>query len=183
MTPPRGTLLSLILVAATGVTSCNHSSKSAPEGMATSLLAVGASLPELVGTDQSGTEHQLKANKGQPLLVYFYPKDGTPGCTKEACAFRDVWKRYEHAGVSLLGVSRDDRASHERFAQEHRIPFPLIADPEGTWAKAFGVPSNNGKSARVSFLFNGNGQVDHVYANVDPGVHAEQVLSDVAAKH
>lgn len=147
------------------------------------MLAVGASIPNVVGIDQLGKEHQLASSKGHPLLVYFYPKDGTPGCTKEACAFRDVWKRFEQGGVTLFGVSRDDRASHEKFALEHRIPFALIADTEGKWGHAFGVPANSGKSARVSFLFDAQGLVFRVYPNVDPGVHADQVLSDVAAMH
>lgn len=138
-------------------------------------------MPDVTGIDQDGKSHHLEASSGRPTLVYFYPKDGTPGCTKEACAFRDVWSRFETAGVTLYGVSRDDRASHEKFAKEHHIPFALIADNEGKWANAFRVPDNNGKSRRVSFLFDRHGQVARVYPNVDPGVHADQVLHDVAA--
>lgn len=143
------------------------------------LLDVSSQIPDLLGRDQDGNTRRLRAYLGRPLLVYFYPKDGTPGCTKEACAFRDVWKRFETQGVQVVGVSRDDSSSHARFAGEHRIPFPLIADPDATWARAFGVPSrDDGKFARVSFLFSGSGKLARVYREVDPAVHAEQVLDD-----
>jgi peroxiredoxin Q/BCP len=145
------------------------------------MLPTGTPFPDLIGVDQTGKEHQLSSNIGHPTLVYFYPKDGTPGCTKEACAFRDVWQRFAQANVSLYGVSRDDRASHEKFAREHNIPFPLIDDSKGSWAKAFGVPDKSGKSARVSFLFDAKGKLARLYPDVDPGVHASQVLTDVAA--
>jgi peroxiredoxin Q/BCP len=99
----------------------------------------------------------------------------------EACAFRDVWLRFEQQQVRLVGVSRDDRNSHEKFARKHKIPFALISDVDGEWARAFGVPMTLGKFARVSFLFDGNGRLAHTYRNVDPGVHASDVLKDVAA--
>lgn len=146
-----------------------------------SLLAVGAALPHLVGIDQSGMEHHLDASVGKVTLVYFYPKDGTPGCTKEACAFRDVWQKFQHAGVSLYGVSRDSREAHAQFATEHKLPFPLISDGDGLWEKAFLVPSRLGMSTRVSFLFDKSGKLAKVYPSVDPGVHAERVLADVAS--
>jgi peroxiredoxin Q/BCP len=157
-----------------------HRSADAKADHAATLLAVGSPLPDLQGTDQNGKSHQLSENKGRPILVYFYPKDGTPGCTKEACAFRDVWQRFEQAGVTLYGVSRDDRASHERFAKTHQLPFSLIADPSGLWERTFGVPNRAGMSSRVSFLFDAQGKLARVYPNVDPGVHATQVLDDAA---
>lgn len=145
---------------------------------ATTLLVVGSPMPDIEGVDQNGKSHHLSESKGRPTVVYFYPKDGTPGCTKEACAFRDVWQRFEQAGVSLYGVSRDDRESHERFAQTHHLPFPLIADTNGRWEVVFGVRDHAGMSARVSFLFDAQGKLTRVYPNVDPGVHAAQVLGD-----
>jgi peroxiredoxin Q/BCP len=165
---------------ALGVTGCREHASGALAKEDTMLLAVGAKVPNLTGTDQRGAAHRLADSAGHPLLVYFYPKDGTPGCTKEACAFRDVWKRFEQQRVALYGVSRDDQASHAKFAAKHQLPFPLIADPSGAWEHAFGVPSRNGKSARVSFLFDARGSLAHVYPNVDPGVHADEVLGDVA---
>ena len=158
---------------------CNKHTEAAADGPA--MLAVGTSLPSLVGVDKDGKEIRLSPSSGKRTLVYFYPKDGTPGCTKEACAFRDVWQRFEQANVLLYGVSRDDPAAHSRFAIEHHIPFPLVSDVDGKWANAFGVPIPNGKSKRVSFLFDSKGKLVTTYPNVDPGVHADQVLRDVAA--
>lgn len=145
------------------------------------LLAPGVPVPDLEGADQDGKALRLRSYLGRILLVYFYPKDGTPGCTKEACAFRDAWQQFESAGVQVLGVSRDEASSHTKFAREHRIPFPLIADTDAKWANAFGVPVSDGKFNRVSFLFNRSGTLDHVYPRVDPGVHAEEVLQRVRA--
>jgi thioredoxin-dependent peroxiredoxin len=171
----------LLFIGSMTLTGCNRRAGTEAPSASTEMLAVGAKLPDIAGIDQQGKEHRLASKQGQTILVYFYPKDGTPGCTKEACAFRDVWDRFARAGVSLYGVSRDDQASHARFANEHHIPFPLIADADGKWADAFHVPSNNGKSRRVSFLFDRQGQLARAYSNVDPGVHADEVLRDVAA--
>ena len=151
-----------------------------PDG-GTGLLAVGSPVPKVTGVDQSGKEHSLADLGGKPTVVYFYPKDGTPGCTKEACAFRDVWNKYEAAGVLVFGVSRDTRESHEKFAVKHSLDFPLIADPQGTWADAFGVGRTAGLYHRVTFLVGRDGKIAKVYPNVDPGVHAGQVLQDVKA--
>lgn len=145
------------------------------------LLAASAPVPDLSGVDQSGRVQKLKDHVGKAILVYFYPKDGTPGCTKEACAFRDVWDRFQQKKVYLVGVSHDERDSHDRFAREQRIPFPLIADTDASWAKSFGVPSREGRYARVSFLFDRSGHLARVYPAVDPGVHADAVLRDIDA--
>lgn len=144
-------------------------------------LPVGAAAPDLSGQDQAGKAQSLHAERGHPVLVYFYPKDGTPGCTAEACAFRDAWDRYAKAGVTIFGVSGDDAASHARFAAEHKIPFPLIDDASLRWADGFGVSRMLGITSRVSFLIDGGGKVAKVYRDVDPGVHADEVLRDVAA--
>jgi peroxiredoxin Q/BCP len=145
------------------------------------LLPPGADLPDLPGVDQDGRPHRLQEAAGAPTVVYFYPKDETPGCTKEACAFRDVWKQYEAAGVRLFGVSRDTAASHKAFAGKHRLTFPLISDEDGAWAAAFGVPGRLGMYRRVTFLFGRDGKVAKVYADVNPGLHALEVLADVGA--
>lgn len=148
---------------------------------ASPLLAVGAPAPDVSGVDQHGTSHRLAEAAGRPTVVYFYPKDETPGCTKEACAFRDVWDRYRAAGVLVYGASRDPEASHREFAAHFRLPFPLIADPRGEWGRAFGVTATLDKYQRVTFLIGRDGKVARVYPKVDPGVHATQVLGDVAA--
>ncbi|HTU59278.1 MAG TPA: peroxiredoxin [Polyangiales bacterium] len=143
------------------------------------LLAVGSEAPALVRVDHSGKVVSLRADT--PSLVYFYPKDGTPGCTKEACAFRDSWQRYEQAGLRVIGVSTDSEQEHREFAKEHDLQFPLIADPEHAWSDAFGVPRHalaGDRDARVSFLIDKGNKVAKVYDDVDPGVHADQVLQD-----
>lgn len=145
------------------------------------LLPVGTEVPSLVRVDHRGEVFSLRG-VDQPTLLYFYPKDGTPGCTKEACAFRDSWTKYQAAKVRVVGVSIDSEESHREFAKEHELPFPLIADPEHTWSDAFGVGRFLGTAdERVSFLIDANGRVAKVYEDVDPGVHANQVLADAKA--
>ncbi|MFO0586507.1 MAG: peroxiredoxin [Polyangiaceae bacterium] len=145
------------------------------------MLAAGAAAPELSAVDQNGATHKLSDEKGHPVIVYFYPKDGTPGCTKEACAFRDAWDKFKNANVQVFGVSEDDAKSHEQFAKEQKLPFPILADPNGDWMRAFGVPSRLGMASRVSFLIDASGKVAKVYPDVDPGVHADEVLKDATA--
>jgi peroxiredoxin Q/BCP len=146
------------------------------------LLAAGNEAPALVRVDHTGQVVSLRSD--EPSLVYFYPKDGTPGCTKEACAFRDSWQRYQSAGLRVIGVSTDTEQEHRKFAEEHSLQFPLIADPEHAWSDAFGVPRHalsGDRDARVSFLIDKAHKVAKVYQDVDPGVHADQVLSDAKA--
>jgi peroxiredoxin Q/BCP len=140
------------------------------------LLPAGAAVPELSAQDQNGAPVALRG-RSEPAVVYFYPKDGTPGCTKEACAFRDAWKAFERAKVTVVGVSTDSRESHQQFAREHEIPFSLISDEDGTWAKAFGVETTMGLASRVSFVIS-NDKVFRTYPDVDPAVHASEVLAD-----
>jgi peroxiredoxin Q/BCP len=150
-------------------------------GGGTGLLPAGSAAPDLSGVDQDGKPRALKETLGSPTVVYFYPKDETPGCTKEACAFRDVWKKYEDAGVKLFGVSRDTASSHQAFAGKHKLTFPLISDENGVWAAAFGVATRLGMYQRVTFLLGRDGKVLKVYDNVNPGVHALDVLKDIEA--
>jgi thioredoxin-dependent peroxiredoxin len=145
------------------------------------LLQAGATPPDLSAVDQQGKSHSLSEERGHPVIVYFYPKDNTPGCTKEACAFRDSWERYQKAGVQVFGVSSDDQKSHEQFAKEQKLPFPILADTDQTWIKAFGVSTKLGMASRVSFLVDKTGKVSKVYPDVDPGTHADEVLKDATA--
>jgi peroxiredoxin Q/BCP len=177
----RAFLLSLGLVTAAataGAGACQPVQR--PDG-GEGPLAVGAMAPALTAKDHRGETVDLAALRGQPVLVYFYPKDGTPGCTKEACAIRDVWGYYVVAGVAVIGVSTDDDASHAAFAEEHKLPFALVSDPELVWAKAFGVTSSFKILHRTSFLLDEQGRIDKIYLDVDPGVHADEVLADVKA--
>ena len=129
--------LLLALLALASACSRPAAGAAAPSGP----LVVGTPAPALAAVDQDGATRRLADLRGGWVVVYFFPKEGTPGCTTEACAFRDVWDRYRAEGVEILGVSLDDATAEAAFAREHAVPFPLLADPEGLWARAFGVRS------------------------------------------
>jgi thioredoxin-dependent peroxiredoxin len=173
----RRTLCALSLVLGAAALGCGATAR--PDG-GEGLLPVGSSPPALSAVDQHGKTRALAEEQGHPTVVYFYPRDGTPGCTAEACAFRDTWDRFQKAGVQVLGVSSDDQKSHEEFAKEEKLPFPILADPSLVWAKAFGVPIRLGMTGRVSFLLDAKGKIAKVYPDVDPALHADQVLDDAA---
>ena len=123
----------------------------------------------------------------QACLLYFYPKDDTPGCTKEACAIRDAWGEFAQAGLKVVGVSKDDERSHDKFQEKYTLPFPLIADTELELAKAFGVYGEKkfmGRTYdgihRMSFLIGADGIIIKAYHKVKPDAHAREVLSDLA---
>jgi peroxiredoxin Q/BCP len=141
------------------------------------LLPVGSAAPEVVGRDASGAEVRLSEQHGHPAVVYFYPMDGSPGCTTEACAFRDVWTRYTQAHVTVLGVSTNSEKRHAAFLRDEKLPFALASDEAGTVAAAYGVRKFFYGFERVTFLVDGEGRVAHVWNDVDPGVHATEVLS------
>jgi len=142
------------------------------------LLQVGAAAPEVVAETPQGEPLRLSSLRGELVAVYFYPKDETPGCTKQACAFRDAWDRLQSAGVHVIGISHDDQASHRKFAAHHELPFPLAADPKGELQAAYGVPSKlPGISARVTFLVGRDGKIARVWPEVDPAVDASNVLA------
>ncbi len=145
------------------------------------LLAVGSVAPEVAGADAKGATFKLSGQKGKYAIVYFYPKDDTPGCTKEACAFRDAFDKFVAAGVTVFGVSRDPEPSHKAFQQKYTLPFPLVADVSGTVQKAYHVPNSLwGTTKRVSFLVGPDGKIARVFPDVDPGVHAKELLGIIA---
>jgi len=149
---------------------------------ADAMLAVGSPAPEVVGTDAKGTTFKLSAQKGHYAIVYFYPKDDSAGCTREACAFRDAFDKFVAAGVTIFGVSRDPAPSHLAFMKKYTLPFPLVPDPSGAVQKAYRVPSlGEGIAARVSFLIGPDGKVARVFPDVDPGVHAKELLGVIAS--
>lgn len=174
--PAVGLALALVLAAA----ACGADERRPDDGDG-GLLRVGAVAPDVRGQDQTGAVQRLSAERGHLVVLYFYPKDGTPGCTREACAFRDAWDRFEGAQVRVWGISADSLESHAEFAREHRLRFPLLSDPELRWARAFGVGSTFGLAHRVSFLIDAGGRVAKVYPDVDPAVHATELLADIAA--
>jgi thioredoxin-dependent peroxiredoxin len=149
-----------------------------------SLLPVGAVAPEVVGKNAAGTTVKLSAQKGHFAVVYFYPKDETAGCTKEACAFRDASDKFVKAGVTIFAVSRDDEASHKGFREHYHLPFPMVADTSGAVQRAYGVPSampGMDIAARVTFLVGPDGKIARVWPKVDPVVNAKEVLDTVAS--
>jgi thioredoxin-dependent peroxiredoxin len=149
-----------------------------------SLLPVGAAAPDVTGRDARGAPVTLSAETqaGRYAVVFFYPKDDTPGCTREACAFRDAFARYGAAGVTLFGVSRDSEDSHRAFREKYSLPFPMVADPSGAVQRAYQVPDGfPGVAKRVSFLVAPDGKIARVWPDVDPGVHATDVLAAIEA--
>lgn len=145
------------------------------------LLREGAEAPDFLAMDQNGEMRQLRAlNQDRAVVLFFYPRDGTPGCTREACAFRDAWDRLQATGAIVVGVSTDDVASHRAFAEEHNLPFPLLADPDGDVLRLYGVPTTLGMAARVTYVIDREGKIAHVFPDVDPAVHADEVLEVLA---
>lgn len=153
----------------------------ATEAPSTGTLAVGQPAPAIMLQDQTGRVRTLAEHRGHPVVVYFYPRDATPGCTREACAFRDAWTRLQATGAVVYGISTDDVASHLRFHDEHQLPFDLLSDPEETAARAYGVEVRMGFASRVSFLVDAQGNVARIWPNVDPGVHADEVIAAIEA--
>ena len=142
------------------------------------VLPVGAHAPELEGRDARDQPIKLSSVRGKLAVVYFYPKDETPGCTKQACALRDAFDEYTKSDIVIFGVSRDSEESHRKFRASHQLPFPLVADESGAAQDAYGVPSKlPGMSARVSFLVDRQGKIARVWPDVDPALHAGQVLA------
>lgn len=173
-----------LLVAIALLSACGSSSSSArTEGAGTSAApAIGDPAPDLLLQDQTGRVRTLSEHRGHPVVLYFYPRDATPGCTAEACAFRDAWARLQATGTVVLGVSTDDVISHQRFHDEHGLPFDLLSDPDHVAADAYGVPVRMGGLAeRRSFLIDAEGRLAQLWPDVDPGVHVEEVLAAIAA--
>jgi peroxiredoxin Q/BCP len=145
------------------------------------LLPIGSAAPDLEGHDAQGKSVRLSERRGHVDVVYFYPKDETPGCTHEACAFRDAFDRYTARGITIFGVSRDSDASHEQFRHKNALPFPLVADEGGVVQRAYGVSGVLGMASRVTFLVGPDGKIARVWPDVDPGVHAAEVLAAAEA--
>jgi peroxiredoxin Q/BCP len=141
-------------------------------------LAPGDTAPLIALDDQDGTERRSDQLDGKALVLFFYPKDDTPGCTMEACAFRDSYADLQGLGAEVWGVSGDDAASHRRFATRHRLPFPLLVDAGNRVRRAFGVPSVLGLlPGRVTYVIDGHGVVRHVFNNLlDGPAHRREAL-------
>lgn len=150
------------------------------------MLTEGSEAPDFVLPDQEGKSHRLSEYRGRWVLLYFYPKDDTPGCTKEACMIRDAFPRFEGIHAHVFGVSKDSVESHKKFAEKYNLPFPLLADEDVMVNKLYGVWQEKkmmGKiymgTLRTSFLIDPEGTIRKVYPKVKPEVHAEEVLADL----
>ncbi|MDH3491022.1 MAG: peroxiredoxin [Gammaproteobacteria bacterium] len=154
----------------------------APNGSATEPLLLGNPAPEFELADQTGQLHSLEDYREQWVVLYFYPKDGTPGCTTEACEFRDNIFAYRDLNAQILGVSLDDVDSHREFAEHHSLPFPLLADVDGNVADAYGVKTRMlgmTVAKRQTFIIDPNGNVVKHYEKVKPAEHSAQVIADL----
>ncbi len=144
--------------------------------------AEGAAAPAFSLPDQAGKTHALSDYAGRWLVLYFYPKDDTPGCTTEACNFRDDIVRIRKLGAEVVGVSVDDAASHAAFASKHKLPFTLLADEGGTVAESYGALRDlmvMKMAKRYTFIIDPKGRVAQRYLEVDPKTHAAEVVADL----
>lgn len=147
-------------------------------------VEAGAAAPDFTLTTDSGETMSLSSLRGKPVVLYFYPKDDTPGCTTQACGIRDAWGEFERRGAVVLGVSPDGEASHAKFREKYDLPFPLLADPDHATAESYGVwveKKNYGKTymgiERSTFVIDADGNVAKVMRRVKPDSHADDVLA------
>jgi peroxiredoxin Q/BCP len=141
-------------------------------------LAVGAMAPAFTSIDDDGNPVSLSDFKGKVVVLYFYPKDDTPGCTKQAQSFRDNYTQYQDKEMVVLGVSMDDRDSHKLFKEKYGLPFQLIVDTDGAITKAYDV-EGGGYSKRVTYIIDGEGKITFVDDKVNTGTHAQDILQIV----
>lgn len=146
-------------------------------------IASGIPAPEFELPDDTNTPRKLASYRGQPVLLYFYPKDDTPGCTTEACNFRDDYSAYQEAGVAILGVSPDSPKSHAKFKSKFQLPFPLLADEDhaictqyGVWGPKKFMGREYEGVLRTTFLIDAQGKIARVFENVRPAEHSAEVL-------
>jgi thioredoxin-dependent peroxiredoxin len=146
------------------------------------VVEEGKPAPDFELESDSGETVRLSDLRGKPVVLYFYPKDDTPGCTKQACGIRDAWGEFQRAGAEVFGISADSQASHERFKSKYELPFTLLADPEHKLGEPYGV-SQEGKSSyeRSTFVVDADGNVAKIMRRVKPEGHADQVLAALSA--
>jgi peroxiredoxin Q/BCP len=147
------------------------------------MLKEGSVAPKFTANNANGETIRLKDLRGRKVVLYFYPKDDTPGCTKEACSFRDAFADFKKRGIEVLGVSVDSEASHKKFAAKYKLPFTLLADPDHSIADAYGVYGEKkfmGRTymgvKRITFLIDEQGKIKKVFEKVKPEEHAREVL-------
>jgi thioredoxin-dependent peroxiredoxin len=142
-------------------------------------LQVGDSAPELKLKDQHGNLVFLRDYAGKWVVLYFYPKDDTPGCTREACRFRDETQQLAPFNVQVIGVSVDDRESHEKFARKFKLSFPLLADPTKKVTKAYGALAFYRLARRMTFIIDSDGKIRKIFEKVNPNTHVEEIIASL----
>lgn len=152
------------------------------------VLSEGVKAPGFELLDSEGKLHKLSDYAGETIVVYFYPKDDTPGCTKEACSFRDSYADFKKAGVTIIGISPDKVESHKKFKEKYALPFTLLADPDHAVCEAFdvwGLKKSFGREYegvfRTTFVIGPEGEIKRVFENVKPSDHSQEVLEAIAA--
>lgn len=152
------------------------------------ILKAGEKAPEFELMDNEGNPHKLSDYHGQTIVVYFYPRDNTPGCTKEACSFRDAYADFRKEGVEIIGISPDSEQSHSKFIEKFELPFTLLSDPDHQVCEAFGVWGLKKMAGReyegvyrTTFVIGPDGVIKHVFENVKPADHSQEVLAEVLA--
>jgi len=146
------------------------------------MLKVGTKAPDFKLLDQDGKEQKLSSYADSLVLIYFYPKDDTPGCTKEACAIRDAYKDFERAGVKVFGISKDSVESHKKFQKKYDLPFTLLSDPKREVITKYDAVKEifgNLGTKRISYLLGPKNIIVKVYPKVDPITHGGEILKDV----
>ena len=153
------------------------------------MLEVGTKAPEFTLPDKDGKPVSLTDFAGKKVVLYFYPKDNTPGCTRQACAFAGAYEEFKKINVVVIGVSKDSAASHQKFAEKHGLPFILLSDPELTAIQAYGVWQEKKLYGKVSmgvvrstFVINENGMIEKVMPKVKPDTNATEILEYLTAK-
>lgn len=148
------------------------------------MLEAGTKAPNFTLPDKDGNMVSLSDFTGKRVVLYFYPRDNTPGCTRQACAFGAAYEEFQKIGAAVIGISKDSTASHQRFAEKHNLPFLLLSDPELQAIQAYGVwqeKKNYGKVSmgvvRSTFVINGEGQIEKVMPKVKPDTNAAEVLA------
>ena len=147
------------------------------------MLTEGSKAPDFRAKDDEGRYVELKRllDIGKHVVLYFYPQDDTPGCTSEACEFRDQYRRFAEAGSIVVGVSLDDEKAHRAFRKKYALPFPLIMDEKGKIAEAYGVEVQKGRwAARETFVISPDGRIKARFSKVTPRGHAEEVLRSIS---
>lgn len=150
------------------------------------MLKKNSKAPEFILKNHSGEVVKLSDFTGKPLIVYFYPQDDTPGCTTEACNFRDDYSEYKNLGVEVIGISPDTVESHRNFKHKYQLPFTLLSDPDHHTATAYGVWGKKEKEGkeyegiyRTTFVIDKKGEIVKIFEGVDPSVHSQEVIDEI----